>query len=935
MHLLPGKYRFFLQLALCLALLAPANAQQAVRDTLPPLPAKILQQSADTIRPPADSLLARFRRGARPGIVDSLRPSPTLSDSAVVDLSKVRISKDAFEDVVDYGARDSMWLDVAHKQLHLYGGAFVKYTTIDLKGGYIRLDFDKNEVLAEQVKDSSGHLVELPEFKDRDQSFTATRLRYNFKSKKGIIYEARTQQEDLYVLGEKAKFIGAAGSTTDTSARARNTIYNQDAIITTCDAPHPHYGIHTQKLKVIPDKLVVTGFSNLEIGGVPLPLILPFGFYPITKTRKAGVIIPRDFEFRDNEGLGVKDFGWYQPFGEHADLTAQFRAYVSGSFGATTTLRYNHIYKYNGNLELDYNKRVTEDEHAEKLRATSFGIRFSHNQDPKAHPTRKFNGTVNIETNRNQSRNYNDYFSVHQNILSSNLNYTQSFPGTPFTLAAGLSHSQNTQTRQMDIRFPTAQLTMQRVYPFKRKVPSLKGERWYEKLSVAYNSRLENSFHAADTMLFTERTLQTARIGIQHEASSNYVFKIFRYISVTPNVHYEENWYPYKTTKRLLDDTLEVFNPVLTPEGDTLYVLDTVRSKFGILDTVRTWGFNAFRTYSAGINLNTSLFLTKKFSHGWLRGIRHKVTPNATLNFAPDYSNSSYFRMVDSDLRPWRNQVQTYSIFDEGPFGKPSLSEPNLAINYSLTNVLEFKHYSARRDSVMKKRIFDNLAFSGSYSLTADTLKWSSIGTGGLFRFFKGVTTLNWALTLDPYQLDGKGRRINRYLIKEEGRLLRMSNFNFSINTNCTVARLREIFSKKGEAVAGATPAPAAPSGPAPDDFIGWFERFNISHTIRFERTMVPGTARDTFVISTNSLNLSGNIPLSSKWTINIEHVGYDFPEKKITYPSFGITRDLHCWEMRLSWQPTHGTYEFYINVKPGSLDFLKLPYRKSITDAP
>ncbi|TNE55524.1 MAG: LPS-assembly protein LptD, partial [Bacteroidetes bacterium] len=243
---------------------------------------------------------------------DSLPPARP--DSLVFDLRPVRISTDALDAQVDYGAKDSMWFDVKNRQLHLYGQAYLKYTSIDLKAGYILLDYEKNEVTAEQFPDATGKMTGLPEFKDGEQTFTATKIRYNFRSKKGIIYEARTLQQDLYVLGQKAKFVSQ--EVPDTTIKTQNTVYNQNALLTTCDHPEPHYGIRTKKLKVIPDKLVVTGFSNVEIGGIPTPLVLPFGFYPVTKTRKSGLIIPRDFEFADREGLGIKDWGYYFPISD-------------------------------------------------------------------------------------------------------------------------------------------------------------------------------------------------------------------------------------------------------------------------------------------------------------------------------------------------------------------------------------------------------------------------------------------------------------------------------------------------------------------------------------------------------------------------------------------------------------------------------------------
>ncbi|MBK6931565.1 MAG: LPS-assembly protein LptD [Saprospirales bacterium] len=611
-------------------------------------------------------------------------------DSTVVDLRPVRISREGLDDEVEYGAADSMWFDVRSKQLHLYGQAFMKYTVIDLKAGYILLDYQKNEVTAEQFPDTSGRLAGLPVFKDGDQEFTATKLRYNFRSKKGIIYEARTKQEDLYVLGQKAKFV-AQTTARDSVVQTQNTVYNQNALLTTCDDPHPHFGIRTRKLKVIPDKLVVTGFSNVEIGGIPTPLVLPFGFYPITKTRKSGLIIPRDFEFADREGLGIKDWGYYFPISDHVDLTLRFNIYTSGSWGIQGDTRYNQRYKYNGNLNLRFNNRVTEDNTAQRLSAKSFGIRWSHQQDPKAHPTRKFGGSVNIETNRDQNRNRNDYASVYQNQLSSNLNYSQTFPGRPYQFNASLSHSQNTQTRLMNISFPTAAFNLQRIYPLKRKNP-VGRERWYEKISLTYASRLQNTVQVADTLLFTSETLQRSRMGLQHQASTDFNFKLFRYINIAPRVNYEENWYPYTIQREFIDQIKYVYDTVAD-----IIVVDSSKTQWGRDTSFRDWGFKPFRQYDIGITANTALFFTKQFKKGWFRGIRHTMKPSISTGFRPDYSGSDYFRQVQTASRPGRETFQNYGIFDEAVYGRPSSAPRDLAISYSLSNILEMKFFRPER----------------------------------------------------------------------------------------------------------------------------------------------------------------------------------------------------------------------------------------------
>ncbi len=896
---LPRKYRLLLQIA-CLLLSSLALAQ--IPDSIPK--------------------------------TDSLQPGP-ISDSTTVDLSKFKISSDGLSDVVEYAAKDSMWFDVKNKQVHLYGNASVKYTTLTVKAGYILLDYEHNEISAQTLADSSGQLTGIPEFKSGDQEFTANRLRYNFKSKKGIIYEARTKQEDLYVLGERAKFIG--NNAIDTTEKTRNTIYDKNALVTTCDAPIPHYGIRTNKLKVIQDKEVITGLSVLEIGGIPTPLIIPFGFFPITKSRKAGVLIPKDFDFRAVEGFGFEGLGWYQPISDHMDATLLFRAYTQGTWGVTGVSRYNYRYRNSGNFNLNFNNRVTENNKAEKVSAKSFGLQWTHTQDPKAHPSRRFSGSVNIQTNLDQQRNQNDYNSVFQNQLSSNLSFSKTFPGKPYQYSIGFRHSQNTQTRQMVITLPSAQFNLQRVFPFKKKI-QIGEEKWFEKLSLSYSSQLENTINTYDTLLFRNETLQKARMGIQHTASTDYVLKLFKYINITPTLRYDESWYPYIINKQLIDTTILVYDSTFVNGEFVDRKINESKSKYGIIETNRDWGFHAFRTYNAGVSATTSLFLTTKSKNkkAWFQGIRHKVTPSLSTALGPDFTKQQdrYFKYYYTDTRPEKADTLLYGIFDDGLYGKPSFSKREINIGYNIGNVLEFKYYSAKRDSVYKKRIFDGLNFSGTYSPTRDTLKWSTISSGGLFRLFKGISTLTWSVTFDPYIADARGNRINQTTLKENGKLVRTTQFGFALNTGFQVKQLRDLLSKSPAKTAlSDSNKPKLPK----DDLLSIFDNFRIDHRISFARQLIPtgyGTSRDTFAIGTNSLNFSGRIPLSAKWSLDVDNISYNFIAKSLVYPSFGFTRDLHCWQLSFRWQPDRGTYAFNIGVKPGSLDFVKVPYKQNIYDA-
>jgi hypothetical protein len=669
--------------------------------------------------------------------------------------------------------------------------------------------------------------------------------------------------------------------------------------------------------------------------------VLPFGFYPITKTRKAGLIIPQDFNFAEREGLGLQDFGWYQPINEHMDVKLLFSAFVNGSVGVAATTNYNYKYKSAGNVVLRYNRRVNENTKAEKVVSPSFGLQISHRQDPNAHPTRKISGSVNIETNRDQNRNQNDFQSVYRNQLQSNFTLNKIFPGKPYQFNLAFTHNQNTQTRKMNITLPEATFTLQRIYPFKRQ-NGVGKERWYEKLSLVYNSQLRNSLSdVPDTSLFTRKALQNIKSGIQHKASTDFNMKLAKFINITPNLSYEENWYPYIIDRQFDPTPTYKYDSVFqVVAGEEVFLgtrIDSNGTKWGRDTLIRKYGFNSYRNFNASIGASTSIFGTVQFRKGWLKGIRHKISPSISMGYSPDYSqNTRIFREVSTSSRPGRNKPVKYSIFDEGIYSKPSSSPRSMILSYSLLNVLEIKHFS-KRDTTgrgKKTKIFDNLNFSGNYNFSADSLNWSTIGTNGVFRFFKGLTTLNWRLSFDPYDLNTQGRRINTYNINNGGGLLRLDQFGISVNTGLSVRQLRDMIEGKDENAPKTNSNPAANNSQKQDDFLSWFDRFNLTHTISYERQYVPGTSRDTFLIGFHNLSVRGDIPVSSKWTLNISNISYDFQDKEFVFPDFGITRDLHCWQMSLSWQPARGTYFFTINAKPGTFQFLKVPYRQNNFDA-
>lgn len=839
-------------------------------------------------------------------------------DSVFVSYTEFKLSKDSLDAEVDCSALDTMWYELKAKRIHLLKNAEIKYKTIDLKADYIVFDWNTNLLFAQGRPDSSGTLAGKPEFADGDQKFKSKELKYNFKTKKGIIYEVTTKENDLYVLGSKAKFINNADT-----IKKDNYVYNENAIITTCDAPIPHYGIFSKAQKVIPNKLAVIGPSVLMIGDVPTPLVLPFAFFPLSRGQRAGLILPRDYENSETWGFGVRDIGYYFPLSQYMDLRLTGDIYFRGSWALNSQVRYVKRYKYNGNFNLAYSDRRNEIPASTAIQSNkSYSIRWSHNQDPKAHPSIQFGGNLNIESNNFQRTNYNDAQSVLTNSLSSNLNFTKRFLGTSSQLTASLSHSQNTNTRDVVINFPVLGFQTGSIYPFKRKEAAVGKESWYEKIYFTYDASARNELKTKDTTLFTSQSLKDLRYGIRQSISTSYNTNVLKYFNISPSIRYEETW-SFDHVEKTFDPSLIIDTVIIkNSAGDTID--KQFNTTYGKIVSNRVNGFLPYRTVSASLSLNTQIFGTIQMKKGWLRGLRHVIKPNISMNYSPAYNtNTRYFKTVDSDSRPDYNKPQRYSVFESSIFGGPPDAGQALSLNYGISNIFEGKYYS-KRDSTLKKfKIFDNISLTGNYNFAADSLKWSRINYSGTARFFKGLTTLTISGSWDPYDKDKTGKTINTFYYKSKGKLLRFISASFRFNTSLTMKQIFEHTPKPGE------PAKLPVAKSAMQEL---FENMFLQHT--FNVTIYPGFKGDTTVISEHNIDLNGSIPISKGWRVDVGRIGYDLKSKKLTYPDFGFYRDLHCWEMGMNWQPDRGTYSFYLRVKPSSLDFINVPYRKSLQDA-
>ncbi len=910
---------------------------------------------------------------------DSLKSSENLDD--------IILSPDAFSSSAKYGADHKTYFHPQKNLVYLYGNAFVEYEQFSIRNAdYIEVDLKKNIATARLLPDSMkfligntvydtvativedtttipeedvlpfedelidgvqidpitgepiepgrenreappvdgggglpGHKPGTPLFSDGTNEFDANEMRYNFKTGKGKVYNAVTFQSNLYIHGTETKFIESQDPK-DTI----QTIYNKNAIFTTCNAPVPHFGIWSNKQKIVPNKEVIVGPSNLQIMGIPTPLVLPFGFYPIVSTAKEGLIVP-SYEYSQQWGFGLRGIGWYQPISEHMNLTARGDIYFNGSWLVDVQSNYRKRYKFNGGFSVSFSNRIQElASSLEKQKNRSFALRWNHSQDRSAHPYQNFSASVNFTTSGFDKLNYNQANQVLNNNTSSQISYRREFPGTPFSMTSNISHSQNSNNRSVSFTLPSFDLRMRSLQPFKKK-KSVGDEQWYEKILLTYSGSFDNKIQTTDTTIFQPELWKSQKYGAQHQVGLNASYRLLKYISVTPSVNLNERWYFDKVKRNFVSDPVIEYDTVRTVDNQLIITRDTV--SYGMVEKDTTNGFFPVHDIGASLNFQTALYYTKLSSKGWFRGFRHVAKPSVSLSFKPDYANSPW-NYTDTLNRIDRgpDYIERYSFFEEGIYGAPSTSQGNFNVSYSLRNVLEAKLWN-RPDSTAKKiSLFKTFDFSGNYNPKADSLNFSMINFNANTTLFKGISYFRFSTQLDPYAVDERNRRIDKFYYKTGAGLFRFNGLRASLSTNMTVGKIRELLQK---------PEPDASSDDKQSKIArseGLFDNFRVSHEIRF--VWDPSRDKDVFQLSTNNIRMSGNVDLTEHWGVRVGNFGYDFQRKQLTYPDFGFTRDLHCWQLSFSWQPTRGTFLFNIRVKNAPLDFIDLPYNRGIQDS-
>ncbi len=874
-----------------------------VIDTTPPAidSAKYRLQSER----PAES----FGGGPTPkGISSQLTSDQSQADAGRPQTGTATIGGDPLK----YGAKDSSFLDIVNQELHLYGEAFVTFQEFEVKADYILLDLTTNEVKAARRSKSTPKTT----FSSGEQNVSAEEIRFNIDSQKGIVYGANIIQNNLYVHGATTKFVRSG----DDSLHIEDVIYNRNALITTCDHEHPHWGIRTSKLKFIPDRLAVIGPSNIELAGVPTPLVMPFAFAPLMNFNNAasGLIFPTDPFYQSPDlGLGVRGLGYYFALSEYADLSVRTDLYTRGSWAITTNTNYKKRYKYTGAVNLSFSKQLRNVAgQIEPNVQNSYSITINHNQDSKAHPFRTVGGSLRFTVNDYDRRNYQDAQSQLNSQINSNFSYNYKLSDV-WNFSTAISHSQNTLNRSINFTLPDVKLRMKRIFPFKRK-QSINDEKWYEKINMQYSGQMQNKVSTVDTLLFTQETLESFRAGVTHQIDAGASYNLFDYFTFNTTANYDEFW--YMQTHELGRDSL------------------------GQIDSEVVSGFKPLREMSIGANVTTNIFGTIQFKKGWLRGLRHQIRPSVGLSYRP--STEGYYEYFDLDPNSAIDELVRYNPFSpDNPFDNTdnetlytnnSLNQGGMSINYSLNNTFEGKYYSKKDSSEKKFKIFNSVNLGGNYNLQADSLNWSTISLSANANILKNVSTLSISGTLDPYNevsTGGSGRRINTTMWASDKKLFRLDALTLNLSTRFTLEDLRDWLVYGGEAPKTNNARNPRSKNEHPELF-SWFEGARIQHIFRLAYKS-DGDDR-SWEVGTHSIQLTtGNIPLTDKWGMSVGNLSYDIKNKRWVYPSFTLNRDLHCWQMSISWQPQADTYSFFIGVKAAPFsDFLKYQSGRTAFDA-
>ena len=835
--------------------------------------------------------------------------------------------RDDLEAPVVYQSQDSMvWYK--NGNAYLYGAGQVNYQQIELKANEITIDLETSTVYAQGTTDSLGTTTGRPIFADGGTPYESKTMSYNFKSRKGLINNVTTQQGEGFMTSNTVK------------KGADDEFYIRNGRYTTCeDHEHPHFYLSLTRAKMRPNQDVVFGPAYLVVADVPLPLALPFGFFPFTQDYSSGFIMP-SYGDELERGFYLRDGGYYFAISDLMDLKLTGEIFTKGSWGANAITNYRKRYKYSGNVNLSYIVTKKGEKNMPDYTASkNFKVVWNHRQDPKANPNQNFSASVNYATSSYERNNLSSMYNpalTSQSIRTSSVSYSRSFPDQKLNLSSSFNISQNMRDSTLSLTLPSVNWSVSRIYPFKKK--KARGEeKWYEKISFTYTGSLSNSITAKESEILEKNLIKDWRNGVKHSIPVSATFTAFKYINITPSFNYTERWYSYKINRSWDEERMRE-------------VRDT------------TYGFNRVYNYNLAVSANTKLYgFYKPLIGKKVQMIRHVMTPSVSYTLTPDFGDARYGYYKSYTYTDAQGEVRTvdYSPYTGSLYGVPGKGKSG-SISLNVSNNVEMK-VNTDKDStgVRKISLIDELGGSISYNMAAKTQPWSNLSTRIRLKLTKNYTfSLNSVWATYAYEFNENGRVVvgdrTEWSYGRFGRFQGMSqNFSYTFNNNTwkqwkeKLDRLRHPADEEDETGHSApTETQSAPGkrgtnakGGGSLDEDGYMP-FNIpwSFSISYGVTMREDTQakineknmRYPYTLTQN-MNFSGNVKLSSKWNINFSS-GWDFMDKELTTTTMNISRDLHCFNMSCGvvLKP-YKSYNFSIRANSAMLaDALKYDQRSS-----
>jgi hypothetical protein len=853
-------------------------------------------------------------------------------DSLAVDTTK---KKEPLDAPVIYEASDSI-VFTKDGYAHLYGEGKVNYQNIELTSAVITMNMDSSTVFAKGVADTTGVETGTPIFKDGETPYESKIMRYNFKTKKGFINNIVTQQGEGYVTSEEGK------------KGADDEIYMRHGKYTTCDNhEHPHFYLRLSMAKVRPKKNVVFGPAQLVVEDVPLPIAVPFGFFPFNSSYSSGFIMPT-YGDEMNRGFYLRDGGYYFAISDQMDLKVLGEIFTKGSWGLSAASNYNKRYKFSGSFNASYLVTKTGEKNMPDYSVSKdFRIQWSHRQDAKANPNSSFSASVNFATSSYDRSSLSSLYNPQQysqNTKASSVSYSRNFPEIGLNISSTFNITQNTRDSSLSMTLPDVNISLNRIYPFKRK-KSVGDERWYEKISLQYTGSITNSISTKDNLLFKTPLTQWEN-GMQHKIPVSATFNLFKYINIVPSFNYTERWYLRKVKQSYAP------SPAST---------DHVKR-----DTIN--GFNRLYDYNLSLQMNTKLYGMYKplFMKSKELQIRHVFTPTVSYTYTPDFGKSRYgyydtYTYTDED-----GEVRTveYSPYEGAVYGYPGKGMSQ-NISFSVDNNIEMKMKSDKDTTGYKKiSLIDQLGASLSYDVA--NKRWSDLSMNLRLKLTKSYTfNMNASFATYAYEFDENGNVVVGDRTEwSYGRFGRFQGYSGSFSYTLNNDTFKKLFGKKEEDEKNkdnkgkeenedeetdeeteeqnnnSNMRKTEKASVDSDGYLAfkfpWSVSLSYSYSIREDRSKDINIKTMRYPYSlTHSLNVSGNFKIGSRWNMTYS-TGYDFTSKEMSMTTLNITRDLHCFNMScgLVFGP-FTSYNFSIRANSSMLtDALKWDQRSNTGSA-